>query len=64
MNYLCQAASTEASARLGISGNRSNRTCEWLAFLDSDDEWRPEKLARQMAALDDDFGGAEALPHR
>ena len=24
---------------------------EWLAFLDSDDEWLPEKLARQLAAL-------------
>ncbi len=24
---------------------------EWLAFLDSDDLWRPEKLARQMAYL-------------
>ena len=24
---------------------------EWLAFLDSDDQWLPEKLARQLAAL-------------
>ena len=24
---------------------------EWLAFLDSDDEWLPQKLERQMAAL-------------
>ncbi len=24
---------------------------EWLAFLDSDDEWLPEKLARQLAAV-------------
>jgi len=24
---------------------------DWLAFLDSDDEWLPEKLARQKAAL-------------
>jgi len=24
---------------------------EWLAFLDSDDEWLPDKLARQLAAV-------------
>jgi glycosyltransferase involved in cell wall biosynthesis len=24
---------------------------EWLAFLDDDDEWLPEKLARQLAAM-------------
>lgn len=24
---------------------------DWIAFLDSDDEWLPEKLARQQAAL-------------
>lgn len=24
---------------------------KWIAFLDSDDEWRPEKLARQMDCL-------------
>jgi glycosyltransferase involved in cell wall biosynthesis len=27
---------------------------QWLAFLDADDEWLPEKLARQLAAADDD----------
>ena len=26
---------------------------EWIALLDSDDEWRPEKLQRQLAALGD-----------
>ena len=39
----------------GVSAAR-NRAIEiaqgnWLAFLDSDDEWLPEKLARQMEAL-------------
>ena len=35
---------------------------DWLAFLDSDDEWRPEKLERQEQALID-FRSAR-LPHR
>lgn len=26
----------------------------WLAFLDSDDQWRPDKLAKQMAVLESD----------
>jgi glycosyltransferase involved in cell wall biosynthesis len=26
---------------------------QWLAFLDSDDEWLPDKLERQMAALEE-----------
>ena len=25
--------------------------CEWIAFLDSDDEWHPEKLATQLIEL-------------
>ena len=34
----------------GIEGSRG----DWVAFLDSDDEWLPEKLARQHAALETD----------
>jgi len=29
---------------------------EWIALLDSDDEWKPEKLARQSAALSEHPG--------
>jgi glycosyltransferase involved in cell wall biosynthesis len=39
----------------GVSAarNRGVMECrsEWIAFLDSDDEWRPEKLERQARAL-------------
>jgi glycosyltransferase involved in cell wall biosynthesis len=29
---------------------------QWLAFLDADDAWMPDKLARQLAAAGDDAG--------
>ncbi|MEI6707046.1 MAG: glycosyltransferase family A protein [Methylococcales bacterium] len=48
VRYYYQQNSGISSARnLGIQ----HSTGDWLAFLDSDDEWLPEKLARQTAAL-------------
>jgi glycosyltransferase involved in cell wall biosynthesis len=49
VRLLVQAENRGVSAarNRGISAARG----EWLAFLDSDDEWLPEKLERQLDAL-------------
>lgn len=44
--------------RPGLAGARNTgylaSTADWVAFLDDDDEWLPDKLARQLALADED----------
>jgi glycosyltransferase involved in cell wall biosynthesis len=50
INYICQQNSERSAAR---NNALSQAHGEYIAFLDSDDLWAPEKLARQVAVLDD-----------
>ena len=50
VRYICQHNSGVSSAR-----NRGIREAKgsWIAFLDSDDEWMPDKLEKQEIAIND-----------
>jgi glycosyltransferase involved in cell wall biosynthesis len=58
---------------VGVSGARNHGAAEargdWLAFVDDDDLWAPDKLARQLHAAQEDgrdwaYTGAVVISHR
>jgi glycosyltransferase involved in cell wall biosynthesis len=51
VKYLCQPGKGVSDAR---NHGIHNATGDWVAFLDSDDYWKPNKLERQAAAIKDE----------
>ncbi len=56
---LSQPSGAQAARNAGIHA----ATGEWIAFQDSDDEWAPEKLARQIRALEENNFDPWTLVH-
>ena len=48
VKLLVQAPAGVSAAR---NGGIANSSSDWLAFLDSDDAWHPDKLQRQLTAI-------------
>ena len=49
----CIQVRRNAGAQAARNRGIAESTAEWIAFLDSDDEWLPSKLERQVTALED-----------
>lgn len=54
-NIKCHLLRNEVNAGVSYSRNRGvdHSKGEWIAFLDSDDEWMPEKLERQIKWIEE-----------
>jgi len=50
VKYIYQQNKKQAAARNNAFGNAQG---DWIAFLDADDLWHPEKLARQFKFIDE-----------
>jgi glycosyltransferase involved in cell wall biosynthesis len=52
VRYFYQKQSGISAARNTAIRHATDSNSDWLAFLDDDDSWQPEKLATQLQALE------------